>query len=120
ADRPVDVIADAVGGHVRTASLEVLAPLGRILLLGHAAHTPDTPVTGDQLWQSNAGLLGFSIGTYLQANPASAQPAAEQVLPLLASGQLVVHIEELPLAQAAEAHQRLEAHQVPGRLLLGV
>ncbi|MCW2653708.1 MAG: NADPH:quinone reductase [Mycobacterium sp.] len=116
----IDVVVDAVGGEVRTASLDVLAPLGRILLLGHAAATPDTPVTRDQLWLTSAGLLGFSVGPYLQANPASAQPAAEQVLSLLASGQLALRIEELPLAKAAEAHQRLEAHQVPGRLLLTV
>jgi hypothetical protein len=38
----------------------------------------------------------------------------------LPSGQLTLRIEELPLAKAAEAHQRLEAHHVPGRLLLTV
>jgi NADPH2:quinone reductase len=120
AGQSIDVVVDAVGGDVRTASLDALAPLGRILLLGHAAATPDTPVTGDQLWLKSAGLLGFSVGPYLQANPASAQPAAEQVLSLLASGQLALRIEELPLAKAAEAHQRLEARQVAGRLLLTV
>src|SRR5260370_650234 len=83
---------------------------------GHAAHSPDTPVTGDQLWLKNAGLLGFSVGPYLLANPASARPAAEQVMPLLGSGHLTLQIDELSLTQAADAHQRLEAHQVPGRL----
>jgi len=120
ADQPVDVVVDPVGGDIRTATLDVLAPLGRILLLGHAAHSPDTPVTGDQLWLKNAGLLGFSVGPYLLANPASARPAAEQVMPLLGSGHLTLQIDELSLTQAADAHQRLEAHQVPGRLVLTV
>jgi NADPH:quinone reductase len=120
AGQPVDVVADAVGGDVRTASLDVLAPLGRILLLGHAAQTPDTPVTGDELWRKNAAMLGFSIGFYLQTHPGSAQPAAEQVLPLLAAGQLRLNIEEMPLIKAAEAHQRLQAHDVAGRLVLTV
>jgi NADPH2:quinone reductase len=120
ADQAVDVVVDPVGGDVRTATLDVLAPLGRILLLGHAAHSPDTPVTGDQLWLKNAGLLGFSVGPYLLANPASARPAAEQVMPLLGSGHLTLQIDELSLTQAADAHQRLEAHQVPGRLVLTV
>jgi NADPH:quinone reductase len=118
--RPVDVVADPVGGEVRTASLDVLAPLGRILLLGHAARTPDTPVTGDDLWRRNAGMLGFSVGPYLQANPAAARPAARKVADLLASGRLAQRVDELPLAAAAEAHRRLEAREVPGRIVLTV
>jgi NADPH2:quinone reductase len=118
--RPVDVVADPVGGEVRTASLDVLAPLGRILLLGHAARTPDLPVTGDDLWRRSAGLLGFSVGPYLQAHPAAARPAAEQVIGLLASGRLAQRVDELPLAEAAEAHRRLEAREVPGRIVLTV
>lgn len=120
AGQPVDVVADAVGGDVRAASLDVLAPFGRILLLGHAAQTADTPVTGDRLWLNSLSLVGFSITTYLETHPGSARSAAEQVLPLLASGELALLIEELPLTQAAQAHQRLQARQVPGRLVLAV
>ncbi|MCD0484854.1 zinc-binding dehydrogenase [Streptacidiphilus sp. ASG 303] len=116
--RPVDVVVDPVGGEVRTASLDVLAPLGRILLLGHAARTPDTPVTGDELWGRNAGMLGFAVGPYLQADPSAAQPAAAHVIALLADGRLTRRIDELPLAEAAEAHRRLEAREVPGRIVL--
>jgi NADPH:quinone reductase len=120
AGQPVDVVADSVGGDVRTASLDVLAPFGRILLLGHAAQTPDTPVIGDRLWLGSLSLVGFTITTYLQTHPGSAQSAAEQVLPLIASGELTLLIEELPLARAAQAHQRLQDRQVPGRLVLAV
>jgi NADPH2:quinone reductase len=120
AGQPVDVVADAVGGDVRFASLDVMAPLGRMLLLGHAASTPDTPVTGDDLWLRNVAMLGFSIGFYLHVNPDAAQPAAKRVLPLIAGGQLKLAVEEMPLSAAAEAHRRLEAHQVPGRLVLTV
>jgi NADPH:quinone reductase len=116
----VDVVVDPVGGDVRAASLDVLAPLGRVLLLGHAASTPDTPVTGDELWRRNIGLLGFAVGPYLHANPAAARPAAAAVLPLLASGELALRVDLLPLDQADEAHRRLEAHQVPGRVVLTV
>ena len=118
ADTPVDVVADAVGGEVRTASLDVLAPLGRILLLGHAASTPDAPFTGDDLWLKSAAMMGFSIGFYLHTHPGAAQPAAQHVLPLLTGGQLKLDVEELPLEKAAEAHRRLEAHDVTGRLVL--
>jgi NADPH:quinone reductase len=118
--RTVDVVADPVGGDLRTASLDILAPLGPVLLLGHAARTPDSPVTGDDLWHRNTGLLGFSVGPYLQANPAAARPAAENVAGLLASGRLAQRVDELPLAEAPEAHRRLEAREVPGRIVLTV
>jgi NADPH2:quinone reductase len=113
-------VADAVGGDVRTASLDVLAPFGRIMLLGHAAHTPDTPVTGDLLWLNSLDLVGFTITPYLQTYPGSARSATEHVLPLIAGGELTLTVEELPLTKAAEAHQRLEGHKVPGRLVLAV
>jgi NADPH2:quinone reductase len=54
------------------------------------------------------------------ANPASARPVAEQVMPLLGSGHLILQIDELSLTQAADAHRRLEAHRVAGRLVLTV
>jgi NADPH2:quinone reductase len=120
AGQPVDVVADSVRGDVRTASLDVLAPFGGILLLGHAALTPDTPVTGDRLWLNSLSLVGFTITTYLQTHPGSARAAAEQVLPLIASGELALLIDELPLARAAEAHQRLENRLAPGRHVLAV
>ncbi|MEU3184009.1 zinc-binding dehydrogenase [Streptomyces sp. NPDC006923] len=118
--RLVDVVVDPVGGDLRTASLDVLAPLGRILLLGHAARTPDSPVTGDELWHRSAGMLGFEVGSILRDNPATARPAAEKVVGLLTSGELTLRVDELPLAEAAEAHRRLEAREVPGRLVLTV
>jgi hypothetical protein len=40
-------------------------------LLGHAAHTPDTPVTGDLLWLNSLDLVGFTITAYLQTYPAA-------------------------------------------------
>ncbi|MCF4138759.1 zinc-binding dehydrogenase [Streptomyces sp. Tue 6430] len=118
--RKVDVVVDPVGGEVRTAGLDVLAPLGRILLLGHAARTSDTPVTGDELWSRNAGMLGFAVGPYLQTDPSAAQPAAAHAIRLLADGRLTQHIDEFPLSEAAEAHRRLEALEVSGRIVLTV
>lgn len=119
-ENPVDVVVDPVGGDVRTASLDVLAPLGRILVLGHAASTPDQPLTGDDLWHRNVAMLGFAVGPYFATDPAAARPAAEAVLPLLAGGDLTLRVDLLPLGRAEEAHRRLEAHQVPGRLVLTV
>lgn len=119
-DKPVDVVADPVGGEVRAASLNVLAPLGRLLLVGHASSTPDIPVTGDQLWLNSIAMLGFSVPAYLAAQPDTARPAGAYVLPLLGDGRLTVTAEVVPLADAADAHRRVESRQVSGRLVLAV
>ena len=46
---PIDIVIDAADGDPRIASLEVLAMLGRTLLLGHAARTADIQVAGVDL-----------------------------------------------------------------------
>ena len=68
----------------------------------------------------SAGMLGFAVGPYLQDNPSAARPTAERAVDLLASGRLAQRVDELPLAEAAEAHRRLEAREVPGRIVLTI
>jgi NADPH2:quinone reductase len=115
-----DLIVDPVGGPARRASLDLLAPLGRMLLVGHASTTPEEPIRGNDLWVRNIGVLGFSVGPILQAHPLRARPAASAVINLIEQGALHVPIETLPLTQASEAHRRLEARGVTGRVILTV
>jgi NADPH2:quinone reductase len=114
----VDLVVDAVGGDLRTPSLDVLAPLGRMLLVGHASTTPEQPILGNDLWRRNLGVLGFAVGTILQRDPALARPAAEAVIDLIADGSLKLAIDELPLSAAAEAQRRLERRETAGRINL--
>lgn len=65
-------------------------------------------------------MLGFEVGSYLHANPDAARPAAEKVVDLLAGGRLSLRVDELSMSEAAEAHRRLEAREVPGRLVLTI
>ena len=49
----------------------------------------------------------------------SLERRASEVLGWIAEGELVLHIgEKLPLAEAAEAHRRLEARKTTGKVLL--
>jgi NADPH2:quinone reductase len=114
----VDLVVDAVGGELRKPSLDVLAPLGRMLVVGHASAAAEEPILGNELWQSNRGVLGFSVGPILQADPGLARPAAEAVIGLIADGTLELAIEELPLSAAAEAHRRLESRATSARINL--
>lgn len=119
-ERHVDVIVDPVGGPQRTTSLAALSVLGRLLAVGHASSVPETPVAANDLWFNNQAVLGFNVGAYLQTRPPAARAAASAALALIASGQLKLPVEVLPLKDAAEAHRRLEHRAVAGRIVLAM
>jgi NADPH2:quinone reductase len=116
--RRFDVVVDAVGGQLRTDTLAVMAPLGRLLLVGNASGDWSHTVPTNSLWQGSLALLGFSIGSYLPAHPEQARPAGQAALRAVGQGLVDVGIHTLPLADAAEAHRRIEQGRVGGRLLL--
>lgn len=117
-DEKVGIVVDPVGGELRKPSLDVLAPQGQLLIVGHASNNPDNPFTGDDLWRRSVGASGFTVGTYLRAEPSRAQPALEAVAPLVINGTLRVPVQTLKLAEAAVAHRQLEERTNTGRLIL--
>ena len=117
-DERFDVVIDPVGGDLRTASLDVMAPLGRLLAVGNASGDWQHSVDTSRLWRSNLAILGFNVGAYLPTHPELARPAAEGALKAVSAGLVNVLTEILPLEQASEAHRQIEAGQVNGRILL--
>jgi NADPH:quinone reductase len=113
-----DVVVDPVGGQLRTDTLQVIAPMGRMLLVGNASGDWQHTVQTNALWVGNLAVLGFSVGSYLPAHPEQAHPAAEAALKAVSQGLVDIRTQTLPLAQAAEAHRRLESGTVGGRILL--
>jgi NADPH2:quinone reductase len=114
----IDVIVDPVGGPLRAESLKVLAPLGRLLAVGNASGTPDVRIGANELWLSNAGVLGFNVGGLLAGQPERGSAAARRALQLVAAGRIATPQTTLPLDRAAEAHRRLEAGGLSGRVVL--
>jgi NADPH2:quinone reductase len=117
-DEKVGIVVDPVGGELRKPSLDVLAPEGQLLVVGHASGNPDEPFTGDDLWRRSIGATGFVVGTFLHADPSRAKPALEAVSRLVVDGTLRVPVQTLKLAQAAVAHRHLEERTNTGRLIL--
>jgi len=112
-----DIIVDPVGGALRGASLQLLAEMGRLLAVGSAdssGHSVDT----NELWFNNRGVVGFAVGQFLQKNPAAAAPAAEAALATIADGSLKLGVETYPLESAADAHTRMDAGGMSGRIIL--
>jgi NADPH:quinone reductase len=113
-----DIVIDPVDGSVRTASIELLAPGGRLLLVGNASGDWNHQIDSNRIWRGNLAVLGFAAGSFLPGYKDLARPAAAAAIRAAAAGLAQAHVETLPLSSAAAAHERLENHSVNGRLVL--
>jgi NADPH:quinone reductase len=119
--RGVDVVLDPIGGDVRAHSMDVLAPLGRLVAFGNASATPETVPEGASLRTANRGVLGFSMGSLVRSEPHRVRAVMGRALTLVADGTLHLDVAEVhDLADATDAHTRLESKATQGKLVLRV
>jgi len=121
AGRGVDVVLDPVGGQLRAASFELLAPFGRLVTYSNISREPE--VVPDAAWMRArcVGYLGFSGGQLPLRDPASVRPSLQEAAGLVSSGALEVRVTEVyPLDQAARAHQVFERRAAVGKFILAV
>ena len=115
----VAVALDAVGGTVRAQALDCLAPFSRLIHYGNSSgdpeHLPDARSLRDRL----VSVGGVRLAQVRSAAPELLRDSGDRLLGWLREGRLTLPIAAvLPLADAAEAHRRLESRQVVGKLLL--
>jgi NADPH2:quinone reductase len=116
-DERFNVVVDPVGGDLLMASLDIMATLGRALLVGNASEQ-EANIPSKTIWIRNLAVQGFNVGAYLSENPSAGRPAATAVLRLLEAGKITLPITILPLQDAAEAHRRMDAKEDTGRIVL--
>lgn len=111
----VDVFWDTSGTNDTDVAAAVLKPGGRMLVT--AARAPIT-VNLAPLYTRDVAIDGFVIS---RASAAEFAQAAGLINTLLAAGTLTTRItEQLPLAQAPQAHRLMENGAVDGRVLLTI
>lgn len=115
-----DIVVDMVGGPARRTSLDLLAPMGRLVVMGNASGAPDVSVPTNELWFTNKTVSGFNLAAFAAAFPAQTGQVLRRVVDAAAKGDLHVQVEALPLEQAAEAHRRIESGATTGKLILEV
>ena len=111
----LDVHWNTSGHHDLDTAVGLMRRGGRILLTaaGPDSHVP-LPVSA--AYTHDVALIGFAISNATVTDLAAAAAVLNQHL---AAGTLTARIADtLPLAQAAEAHRRMEAGRVDGRLIL--
>jgi NADPH2:quinone reductase len=113
-----DVIVDPVGGAVRTHSIDLLAPGGRLLVTGNASRDWGHQVDTSRLWLGGLTVSGFNAGIYIPSHPGELGPAVTAALRAVAAGLADTEVDVLPFAEAATAHERMESRARGGRIVL--
>ena len=111
------IVIESIGGDVQRQSLQILAPLGRLVMVG---------VTGKQARPIDPIKLIFKshaiLGLHLEAILGQAElvgPAIAWLLAHVRTGALVIQIgHTLPLAEVRVAHELLASRQSYGKIVL--
>ena len=114
---PVDIVLDAIGGEVFDASLEALAPFGRLVTYGVSGGTTNAPNTR-KLMRASRSVVGFWFRHVLE-RPGMAEAALADLFTRARAGEITVVVgATYPLTQAAQAQIDLAARRTTGKLLL--
>ncbi len=84
----VDVVLDVVGGDAFTASLKMLKPQGRLLVVGFAAGQGIPEVKVNRLLLNNIDVRGVGWGAYAMVTPGYMQEQWRDLEPMLADGTI--------------------------------
>jgi len=115
----VDAIVDLVGGNYLEGNLSVLAPLGRIVVVGLTAGASAT-FAMNVLLRKRLTI----VGTVLRARPleekiALAREFSSRMVPLFDTGRLRPVVDRVfPFDQIRDAHELMESNQTFGKIVL--
>jgi NADPH2:quinone reductase len=116
-DRRVDVVFEMAGGEVFAQSLQALAPFGRLVAYGNASGEANTVATG-RLMRRSAAVVGFWL-MHLVGRPDMVGAPLADLFARAARGELRAVVGgTYPLAEAARAHEDMQARRTTGKLLL--
>lgn len=111
----VDAVFDSVGRATQADSLAVLAPYGHLVFFGESSGSP-AAIHPDELYDRSLKVSSFWLAT---DPPECWARARRELQHWVLEGKLRVTLgQTFPLAEAAEAHRRLEQRQTQGKLLL--
>jgi NADPH:quinone reductase-like Zn-dependent oxidoreductase len=106
-----DVVIEHVGEATWKTSLQVAATGGRIAVCG-ATSGPNPPANLHRIWWKQLTVVGSTMGT---------QEDFRAVYDLVASGRAKPVVDRVfPLAEAADAHEHLEAGRQLGKVVLRI
>ncbi|CAB5721867.1 Beta-ketoacyl-acyl-carrier-protein synthase I [Delftia tsuruhatensis] len=120
AGKGVDVVIDFIGAPYLERNLRALGMGGRMVCVGLLGGAQAQSVPMDQLLYKHLRIFGTVMKSRSpEVKQAMVRRFAQRWLPALASGMIRPVIDSTyPLAQAAQAHRRMESGKSVGKLLL--
>lgn len=130
--RGVDVILDPIGGSSFGASYRMLAPLGRLVMLGLSSMSGEKrnawrvlrawwemkPFDPLSLINRNRGVFGLNVG-HLWDERRQLQPLMDLMMTELGAGRLEpIVARTFPLERVADAHRFIQARSNIGKVVL--
>jgi len=114
----VDLVLDGVGGDAFEASLDALAPGGRVVTYGLASG--EVPcVSTPRLIFGNHSVVGYHLGHAADHDRQRVFGAFDPVLSALSAGDASVQVDRVfDLDDAAAAHEHVENRRTRGKVLL--
>jgi NADPH:quinone reductase-like Zn-dependent oxidoreductase len=110
-DGGVHVVVETVGADTWQTSLGVCRPAGRVCVCG-ATSGPNPPANLHRMWWKQLTIYGSTMGT---------RADFEAVYDLVVSGRVKPVIDKVfPLSEARAAHERLEAGEQLGKIVLRI
>jgi NADPH:quinone reductase-like Zn-dependent oxidoreductase len=107
----VDVVIETVGEATWARSLAAVRPAGRVVVCG-ATSGPNPPAALHRFWWKQFVVYGSSMGT---------REDFVGAYELVRSGRARVHVDRVfPLAETRAAHERLEAGEQLGKIVLSI
>lgn len=116
--KPVDLVLEMVGGKTFDASLEALAPFGRLITYGMASRTAPTPIHPGSLMGGSKTITGFWL-SHCFGSKELLNDVIVELFSLVQSGKLKPIIgATFGLSQAVEAHRAMLARETTGKVTL--
>ena len=119
--RGVDASFNPVAGETMISDLNLLAPFGHLVIFGFLAGLPEEKVQDAMLNQFGKSLtISYSdIYTLYKSDFQGLKSILEKLFGLLSEGRISPKVyQQIPLENAAEAHDLLESGKVSGKLVL--
>ena len=115
--RGCDVIVDGVGGPLFMPSLRGMAVRGRYVIAGSASQQP-AMLDARHLLPRTQTICGFILAHITEEDRAEPTRTLHELCGLIRDGKLMPRYETIPLADAPDAHRRIEDRTLVGKVVL--